>query len=101
MYRTHKYNAQRTEVNGIKFPSKKQARRYQELVLMMRAGEIKMFLREVPFHLPGNVKYLADFVVFNHDGTFVVEDVKGVRTQTYIMKKKMVEALYPVKIEEI
>ena len=55
---------------------------------------------QVPFHLPGNVKYVVDFQVFMTDGTVKFIDVKGHRTPQYIAKKKMVEALYPVEIEE-
>ena len=44
--------------------------------------------------------YRIDFVVFWSDGNVTFEDVKGVRTPQYITKKKMVEALYPIEIEE-
>lgn len=46
-----------------------------------------MFLRQVPFHLPGGVKYLADFVVFTASGVVEVVDVKGVRTTEYKIKR--------------
>lgn len=38
--KTHKYSAKSMEVDGHKFPSKREARRYQELVLLAKAGEI-------------------------------------------------------------
>ena len=59
-----------------------------------------MFLMQVPFHLPGGVKYLLDFQIFwaNKEISFV--DVKGVRTDVYKLKKKQVEQLYPIVIEE-
>lgn len=97
----HKYNAIKTELDGIKFDSKKEARYYSELKLRVKAGEIVFFLRQVPFDLPGNVKYRVDFQEFHTDGTIHFVDVKGVRTTDFIMKKKQVEALYPVKIEEV
>lgn len=97
----HKFNAVKTVRDGIKFHSKKEAKRYDELVLLKASGEVLFFLRQVPFHLPGNVKYLCDFVVFWADDTVSFEDVKGMKTATYIMKKKMVEALHPIKITEI
>ncbi len=96
----HKYNAIRTELDGIKFDSKKEARRYSELKLLQRSGEVVFFLRQVPFHLPGRVTYRCDFQVFWSDGTVGFEDVKGMRTAQYIAKKKIVEAMYPVQIEE-
>lgn len=97
----HKFGAIRTERDGMKFDSTKEAARYDDLKLLMKAGEVSFFIRQVPFHLPGNVKYLADFVVFWADGHVSVEDVKGCKTSEYIAKKKMVEALYPVTIEEL
>ena len=96
----HKFNAQKAERDGFKFHSKKEARFYDGLVLAQTAGEVVFFLRQVPFHLPGNVVYRVDFQVFHRDGTVRFVDVKGHRTADYIMKKKMVEALYPVTIEE-
>jgi hypothetical protein len=99
-FRAHKFGAVRTEVDGIKFSSKKEARRFVELRVLQVAGEISFFLRQVPFHLPGGVKYVADFVIFWADETCTVEDVKGRRTPEYIAKKKMVEAEYPITITE-
>lgn len=95
----HKYGAERTERNGIKFDSKKEARYYNELLLRVIAGEVIFFLRQTPFHLPGNVTYRVDFQEFHADGTIHFIDVKGMQTKEFIMKKKMVEDLYPVEIE--
>lgn len=95
--------AERT-ADGIPFDSKKEMHRYMELVQMQRAGSVKFFLRQVPFHLPGGVVYRADFLVVYVNGDIVdvnFEDVKGMRTKEYLMKKKMVEAIYPVKIREL
>jgi len=96
----HKFNAVRTELDGIKFASKAEAEYYAKLKLMQKAGTVLFFLRQVAFHLPGNVKYVCDFQVFYPDGTVEFIDVKGYRLKDYIMKKKMVEALYPVEILE-
>ena len=95
----HKFNAVRTDVDGIKFDSKKEANYYKELKLRKLAGEIVFFLRQVPFHLPGGVTYKVDFLEFHADGTVHFIDVKGFSTPDFIMKKKMVEDLYPVEIE--
>ena len=97
----HKFHAKRVELDGIKFPSKREAGYYLELKLRISAGEVVFFLRQVPFDLPGNVRYRADFLIFESNGVVRCVDVKGVRTKGYIMKKKQVEALYPVEIEEI
>ena len=97
----NKFNAKITERDGFKFHSKKEARRYDQLILLQQSGEVSYFLRQVPFHLPGNVTYRVDFLVFWADEHVGFEDVKGVLTPQYKMKKKMVESLYPVVIEEI
>ena len=99
--RKHKFNAVKTELDGINFDSKKEARYYTELKLRVKAGEVIFFLRQVPFDLPGKVKYRIDFQEFHSDGTIHFVDVKGKRTEMYIAKKKMVEALYPIEIEEV
>lgn len=97
----HKFRAIPVSLEGIKFASKKEARRYQELKLLQKAGELIFFLRQTPFHLPGNVKYVSDFMCFWQDGTVTIEDVKGIRTPMYILKKKQIESIYPVKILEL
>lgn len=97
----HKFKAKPTECDGIKFPSKKEADYYQKLKLRVRAGEVAFFLRQVPFHLPGNVKYVVDFLEFHADETVHAVDVKGVETPMFKAKKRMVEALYPIKIETV
>ena len=97
----HKFRAIPTELDGIKFASKKEARRYRELRLLEKSGELLFFLRQVPFHLPANVKYVCDFLCFWKDETVTIEDVKGIKTSLYILKKKQVEATYPVKIMEV
>ncbi|MCP5244853.1 MAG: DUF1064 domain-containing protein [Burkholderiales bacterium] len=95
----HKFNAVRTDIDGIKFDSKKEAKYYGDLKLRKMAGEVLFFLRQVPFHLPGGVTYRVDFQEFHADGSVKFVDVKGMETSEFIMKKKMVEDLYPVEIE--
>jgi hypothetical protein len=97
----HKFNAARTELDGIKFSSKREAHYYQDLLLARRSGELLFFLRQVPFHLPGGVRYCCDFAEFWRSGEVRFTDVKGLRTPMYIAKKKMVEATYPVTILEV
>jgi len=95
----HKYNAKPCERDGMKFPSKLEGRYYDQLKLRVRAGEVLFFLRQVPFHLPGNTKYVIDFQEFWADGTIHFIDVKGQETKEFIKNKKQVEALYPIEIE--
>ena len=97
----HKFGAVRTVKDGISFPSKAEARFYDELVMRQRGGDVLFFLRQVPFHLPGGVRYVVDFQVFHSDGRVRFIDVKGLETPEFITKKKLVEALYPVEIEVV
>lgn len=98
----HKYGAVRTETDGIKFASKKEARYYSALKLRVAAGEVLFFLRQVPFHLPGGVRYVVDFQEFHSDGTVRFVDVKGMETASFKAKKRMVEEIYkPVTIETV
>ena len=100
MRHRHKFHAQPTEFNGQRYDSKKEARYAQELSLRQKAGQVVFWLRQVPFHLPGGVVYRVDFQEFLAGGDIRFVDVKGRRTESYKAKKRMVEALYPVTIEE-
>ena len=99
-YPKHKFGAVQTIRDGFKFPSKKEARYYDELKVRVKAGEVYFFLRQVPIHLPGGVLMRIDFVEFWANGTVHFIDTKGKRTEQYKAKKRMVEALYPFEIEE-
>jgi hypothetical protein len=99
-FHRHKFNAKPTDLDGMRFDSRKEALYYQQLKARKAAGEVVFFLRQVPFHLAGGVIYRIDFVEFHADGTVHFVDVKGMKTDMYIMKKKQVEDLYPIKIEE-
>lgn len=95
-----KYGNQVTWVGDVRFDSKREARYYEELLLRFRARALIFRpLRQVPFHLPGGVRYVVDFLFVDRDGIHFV-DVKGHRTSTYKLKKKQVEDLYRVCIEE-
>lgn len=97
----HKFNAIRTIQDGITFSSKKEAARYRDHKLAQQAGVLVFFLRQVPFYLPGGVRYVVDFVLFYANGEVVFEDVKGFKTPEYKTKKRLVEALYPITIREV
>jgi len=102
----NKYHATRTVVDGITFDSKREAARYAELKLMQRAGLISDLRRQVKYELIPKqqgeraVSYIADFV-YSENGQTVVEDVKGVRTPVYKIKKKLMLWRHGVKIREV
>lgn len=102
-----KYNAQRVKIDGITFASKREAKRYVQLKHRQSAGEITSLELQVPFVISIAGKkittYLADFryQLTDGSGSVIVEDSKGMRTPVYILKKKLVEALYRVEIREV
>ena len=99
----NKYNARKTQVNGHTFHSQREARRYQDLQLLERAGRIHSLRLQVPYPLEvaGEQigKYVADFGYTENDEE-VIEDSKGYRTPLYRWKKKHVEAQYKITIKE-
>ena len=106
-----KYNARATTIDGIRFASKAEAARYTELKLLQEAGEIEALELQPRFEIWSainqiankidRIHYIADFKYFQ-DGRTIVEDVKGVLTPVYRMKKKMFLAGYPhIKFIEV
>lgn len=102
-----KYKAIPTTVDGIWFASKLEAKRYQELKLLERAGAIKELSRQHKFPLVVSgakiCSYAADFVYIDtRTEAMVIEDTKGVRTQSYRIKYKLFHVCYPhLKITEV
>lgn len=101
----NKYRAVKTELDGIVFDSKREANRYSELKLLLRAGTITELHIQPAFDVAVNgvpiCRYIADFRYTALDGKVTVEDVKGMRTPAYRLKKKLVEALYGIRILEL
>ena len=105
-----KYNAKKTTIDGITFDSKKESERYAELKLLERAGEINnlrlqpRFVLQPAFEKNGKryrkIEYVADFA-YEEGGKTVVEDVKGMKTDVYKIKKKMFEYAYDMELREI
>lgn len=93
-----KFNAIKTTVDGITFHSRKESRYYETLKAFQKTGDLKFFLRQVPFHLPGGVRYIVDFVEFWGNGDVRFVDIKGYFTAISKTKIKIVESLFPVKI---
>lgn len=98
-----KYNAVKTVIDGIKFDSKKEGRRYSALKLLQQSGYISELSLQPKFDLIVNgVKigfYKADFK-YMEDGKEVIEDVKGMLTPVYKLKRKMIKAIYGITIFE-
>ena len=90
-----KYRNIKTEVDGITFDSRAEANRYCELKMLQAAGKISGFDIQPSFALDGGVRYRADFIVCGNDGVVWVEDVKGVETQAFKLKRRLWEQRYP------
>lgn len=99
------------KVNGQKFDSRKEANRYKELTLLERGGKIHGLKRQVRYLLiptqydedgkclERSCNYVADFVYFEN-GQLVVEDTKGIKTDVYRIKKKLMLSVYGIRIRE-
>ena len=123
----NKYRNKKCILDGIEFDSKKEMRRYSELKLLERAGEISDLKIQVPFLLlpdqyepstevytrgehkgepkkgrliEKSVQYIADFTYHDRGGNYIVEDVKGKKTKEYIIKKKLMLYFHGVRIKE-
>ena len=108
--------------DGETYDSRKEFRRAKELELLERAGEISNVRRQVKYTLipaqrgpeeigprggkrPGPLlerecSYIADFV-YEENGETVVEDVKGIRTPEYKIKRKLMLWIHGIRIREV
>lgn len=106
----NKLNAEKVTYNGIKFDSKKEAARYAELSLMLKAGVISDLKLQVKYELTGKndrfkpSHYIADFVYTDDRGKTVVEDVKGCKSgavyQLFKLKQKIMYDKYGILVIE-
>ena len=101
-----KYNNKKTEVDVYIFDSKKEAKRYGVLKMMVLANEITNLRMQVKYELLPNqgkgyskASYIADFV-YKVDGAEIVEDVKGMKTSIYQLKKKLMKFIHNIDIYE-
>lgn len=109
--KTSKYHNKKTVCDGITFDSKHEASRYQKLKVLLNAGEITELRLQVPFELIPttrlngktfrSIKYIADFVYKDKDGSEIVEDAKGMKTDVYKMKKKLMAYMHHIVIKEV
>lgn len=112
-YRTNKFSAEKTEIDGIQFDSRKEASVYWQLKMAQRAGEIKNLQRQVKYELIPNqrdekgkvieraVYYVSDFEYDDPIRGHVVIDVKGFKTKDYIIKRKLMLERHGIRIEEV
>lgn len=96
----NKYRNQKTVIDGHRFDSKREAERYAELCILVKAGDIKDLVLQPKFPLQDKFKcrgkniaaiaYIADFqYIETATGSVVVEDVKGMETEAFRIKKKL------------
>lgn len=100
-----KYGNKITEVNGLAFDSQKEAAYYEDLLWQQRTGAVKSielqpeFVLQPAYEVAGKkirpIIYRADFKVTEADGHIYYVDTKGMRTQVYLIKKKMLLYKYP------
>ena len=101
----NKYKNKKAVYDGITFDSQKEKNHYIGLKVLERAGEIKDLELQKVFELQPSFKkngityrkitYKADFCYFNiKEGKYIVEDVKGFKTEVYKLKKKIFEYVY-------
>jgi hypothetical protein len=123
------YNVKTKTTDGQVFDSMKEARRWEQLLLLQKAGKINQLQRQVPFELLPNqyetieryskrgvrlkdgtklverkIDYVADFTYLDADtGALTVEDTKSkaTRTKDYIIKRKLMYAIHGIKVKEV
>ncbi len=107
----NKYHSKRVIIDGETFDSVKEYRRWCELKLLKRAGNIKDLKRQVKYVLiPAQYEngkclerecaYFADFT-YIQNGKLVVEDTKGYKTKDYIIKRKLMLHVHGIRIAEV
>lgn len=106
--RRNKYGNEPQVVDGIRFASKREARRYAVLRERLARGEIRGLRLQVPYALVIHMKYVADFVYeeastdgVDHAWTTVVEDAKGSPTREYVRKRRAMRDQHGITIREV
>ena len=106
-WRKTKYNNKKTIVDGIKFDSAREAKRWGELKILLKAERIRDLKRQITFNIRADgqhiCRYRADFVYSEYAAgkwTEVVEDSKGCRTDVYKLKRKLLRVLHGIDIRE-
>lgn len=118
-----KYGNRKVKWYGETFDSQHELDRYQQLLLLQKAGEITDLRRQVKYVLVpaqrepdtvgprGGIKkgalierersYIADFVYKLPDGETVVEDAKGFKTETYLLKRALMLWVHGIRVHEV
>lgn len=112
----NKFNAQKVELDGMTFDSKKEHKRYIELKAMQQRGEIHSLEHHTKFELAPKtkiegekrakpaVRYFADFTYYNSAGKYIVEDVKSAATRklaSYRTKKHLMKTVLNIDVCEV
>ncbi|WP_339352177.1 DUF1064 domain-containing protein [Acinetobacter beijerinckii] len=112
----NKFNAQKVEMDGMTFDSKKEHKRYIELKAMQQRGEIRDLQHHTKFELAPKTKlegekrakpalrYFADFTYYNTRGEYIVEDVKSEVTRkkdSYRNKKHLMKTVLNIDVREV
>ena len=102
----NKFGAVKATVDGITFHSKREARRYTQLIPRVRAGQLQGFQRQVPYVLTINgvriTEYRSDFeYTVTATGERIVEDSKGFRTPDYVIKRALMRAVHNIVVTEV
>lgn len=106
-----KYRNEKITFSGQKFDSKKEFERYQDLRILEKAGIVQNLKRQVKYvlvpkqYLCGKLierecAYIADFV-YTKNNKVIVEDVKGIKTKDYIIKRKLMLHVHGIRVVEI
>ena len=118
-----KYKAKKTTIDGLTFDSKAEANRYLYLRDSQKRGDIRNLRLQVKYVLipaqyeeeregkkAGKIKrrllerevsYRSDFEYDDMNGNHIVEDVKGMKTKEYILKRKMMLYFFGIRITEV
>lgn len=93
------HNVRAESADGKHFDSKLERDYYERLLLLWEAGEVRWFIRQVPFELEGGVVFRADFLVVTKEGDVQVVDTTGLMTQVKANKLKQVKARYGIDVQ--
>jgi hypothetical protein len=105
-------NKQCSASDGKVFPSGRERKRYEDLLIRLRVGDItelktQVLYELVPKQMEGKkcverpVTYRSDFEYRDQKGRWHVEDAKGMKTQQYVIRRKLMLWLYGIRIEEV
>lgn len=100
----NKYRNRKVTSGGLKFDSVHESKVYEELRLRCLAGEYICLGTQVPFFLPGGIKYIADFLVIRPSGEWIVMDAKSDATRkdkVYRLKRRLMKECLHIEIQEV